>query len=328
MKSFDKKLKHINDGDYQPKHFIIADAKDADMAGGVGATGPIDMSKPEGPFRTKQFFDDSICAMIEQGEVDIMLASVSTLEIVTDRGAFKHSKVTPAIRANDATDVWRPRHGALSSEPSRPFRTANLNYMKGLCDLGLYSVTFNNILDRDYASSQAYSQFRDDAVKHNFRHFLEVFNPNAPQGLSPEQVPAFVNDCIVRLMAGISKAEKPLFLKIPFNGRKAMEELAGHDSSLVVGILGGSGGTTRDAFELIHQGEKSGAKVALFGRKINLAESPLDLVALFRRVVERDLTPEAAVKEYHARLTKQKINAIRSLADDQIITDKTLEGVR
>ena len=61
-----------------------------------------------------------------------------------------------------------------------------------------------------------------------------------------------------------------------------MEELASHDPGLVIGILGGSAGTTRDCYELLSQGEKSGAKVALFGRKINLAESPLDLVALFR----------------------------------------------
>ncbi len=39
-------------------------------------------------------------------------------------------------------------------------------------------VTFNNILDRDYATVEAYRAFREDAVKNRFRHFLEVFNPN------------------------------------------------------------------------------------------------------------------------------------------------------
>ncbi len=328
MKSLDKKLKLISEGKYSPKHFIIADAKDPDMAGGVGAAGPVDLTNPNGLSRTKQQFYDSVCDIIKEGVVDIMLTSVSTLEAIDVRGAYNKSHVTPAIRANDATDVWRPRHGLLSIEPSRPFRSANLSYLKGLCDFGLYSVTFNNILDRDYASAEAYAQFREDAVKHKFRHFLEVFNPNAPQGLSAEQIPAFVNDCILRILAGQSKVEKPLFLKIPFNGRKAMEELAGHDSSLVVGILGGSGGTTRDTFELLHQAEKSGAKVALFGRKINLAESPVDLVAMFRPVIERELTPGAAVKEYHARLAKLKIKPVRKLEDDQAITEAVLEGAR
>ena len=328
MKSLDHKLKEIADGRYTPKQFIIADAKDPDMAGGVGAPGPVDLSNPNGPSRTKQQFYDSVCDIINAGDIDIMLTSVSTLEAIDERGAYKKSNVTPAVRANDATDIWRPRHGKLSIEPSRPFRSANLGYLKDLCDFGLYSVTFNNVLDRDYASAAAYAAFRDDATKHKFRYFLEVFNPNAPHGLSAEQIPAFVNDCILRVLAGQSKVEKPLFLKIPFNGRKAMEELAGHDSSLVVGILGGSGGTTRDTFELLHQAEKSGAKVALFGRKINLAESPVDLVALFRPVIERELSPEAAVKEYHARLTQKKLKAVRPLEDDQAITESVLEGAR
>jgi hypothetical protein len=328
MKSLEQKLKLISEGKYTPKQFIVADAKDPDMSGGIGAAGPVNPSEPNGPYRTKQQFYSSIREIVRSGAVDIMLTSVSTLEAIDALGTYKDSHVTPAIRANDTTDIWRPRNGLLSSEPSRPFRSANLEYLKGLCDFGLYSVTFNNILDRDYASAEAYAKFRDEAVKHKFRHFLEVFNPNAPQGLSAEQIPAFVNDCILRILAGQSKSEKPLFLKIPFNGRKAMEELAGHDSSLVVGILGGSGGTTRDTFELLHQAEKSGAKVALFGRKINLAESPLDLLAMFRPVIERDLTPEAAVKEYHARLAAKSLKPVRTLEDDQAITEPVLEGKR
>ena len=142
-------------------------------------------------------------------------------------------------------------------------------------------------------------------MKHKFRHFLEIFNPNAPQNLPAEAMPFYVNDMIMRVLAGMSKAERPLFLKMPFNGRKAMEELASHDPGLVIGILGGSSGTTRDCFELLAQGEKSGAKVALFGRKINLAESPLDLVALFRPVIESEVTAEQAVKHYHAILVEE-----------------------
>jgi hypothetical protein len=201
-------------------------------------------------------------------------------------------------------------------------------FVRKFADLGLYSVTFNNDLDHDCASLQAYTQFRNEAVKHRFRHFLEVFNPNAPQGLAKENIPAFVNDCILRCLSGQVLAEKPVFLKIPFNGRKWLEELAGHDSSLVVGVLGGSGGTARDTFELLHQAEKSGAKVALFGRKIKLAESPLDLLALFRPVLERNVTPAEAVKAYHAVLAKKKLKPVRSLDDDQVITEAVLEGAR
>jgi hypothetical protein len=197
--------------------------------------------------------------------------------------------------------------------------------VRKFCDLGLYSVTFNNVLDRDYATVEAYAEFRQDAVKHKFRHFLEVFNPNAPQNLDPAVSPFYVNDMIIRVLAGVTSTERPLFLKMPFNGRRAMEELASHDPSLVIGILGGSAGTARDCFELLHQGERSGAKVALFGRKINLAESPLDLVALFRPVLEGQIKPQDAVKSYHATLAKKRLKPLRKLEDDLKITEAVLK---
>ena len=101
-------------------------------------------------------------------------------------------------------------------------------------------------------------------------------------------MPQFVNDAIVRCLAGLTEAERPQFLKIAYNGPKALEELASYDPSLVVGVLGGGAGTTRDCFELIYQAQKYGARVALFGRKINLAESPLDIVRLMRAVADGD----------------------------------------
>ncbi|MGI4745887.1 MAG: hypothetical protein ACRYGI_09515 [Janthinobacterium lividum] len=56
-------------------------------------------------------------------------------------------------------------------------------------------------------------------------------------------------------------------------------------------VLGGSAGTTRDTFELVHQAERYGARLALFGRKINLAEQPLTLIALMRQVVDQVIAP-------------------------------------
>ncbi len=47
-----------------------------------------------------------------------------------------------------------------------------------------------------------------------------------------------------------------------------MEALARYDSSLIVGILGGSAGTTFDAFHMLWEAKKYGARVALYGRKI------------------------------------------------------------
>lgn len=330
MKSLDQKLARIIAGKYKPADFILADAKDPDMAFGITGNGPNDLHAPQGEsgYRNKSVFQKDIAAIVKQKQMDVMLASVSNIEPLARAGLFAKSAVTPAIRANDTTDIWLPRGASYSDEPSRPFRTPNLALVKKFCDLGLYSITFNNSLEHDYVSIEAYSRFREDAVKHRFRHFLEVFNPNAPRNLAPEDVGAYVNDSIIRLLAGTAKAERPLFLKIAFNGARAMEELAGHDSSLVVGILGGSAGTTRDTFELLTQAERSGARVALFGRKINLAESPLDLVSHFRPVLERKVSPAEAVRSYHAALSKAGIRPKRSLEDDLVITETVLEGAR
>ena len=330
MKSLDKKLGLIRAGNYQPEHFILADAKDPDMAFGVAATGPVDylQAAGAGPYRTRPAFQQSIRDIVKQKQMDIMLASVANIEDLARAGVFAKSPVTPAVRANDTTDIWLPRGSSYSAEPSRPFRTANLGQLRKFCDLGLYSITFNNVLDRDYASIEAYARFRDDAVKHKFRHFLEVFNPNAPKNLSPEAMPGFVNDSIIRVLAGVARAERPHFLKMAFNGARAMAELASHDPSLVIGVLGGSAGTTRDTFELLAQSERAGARVALFGRKINLAESPLDLVSLFRPVLQGDIAAEEAVRAYHATLAKKNLKPKRALADDLIVTEPVLEGYR
>ena len=136
-------------------------------------------------------------------------------------------------------------------------------------------------------NAEAYSAFRAEATEHRMRHFLEVFNPAFDIKLSGNSdIGSFINDNIVRTLAGVMDEDHPLFLKLQYNGPRAMEELASYDPSrLIVGILGGAAGTARDTFELLSQAERYGARVALFGRKIHFAESPLDVVAMMREVV-------------------------------------------
>ena len=118
-------------------------------------------------------------------------------------------------------------------------------------DLGLYSVTLNNDVQTDLRILEAYKVFRLEAERKGFRHFLEVFDPNAPGEHAPDDLPRFINDHIVRTLAGVTSRGRPLFLKIPYHGPAPMEALAGYDRSLVVGILGGSAGTTFDAFHML-----------------------------------------------------------------------------
>jgi hypothetical protein len=324
MTRLDDKLMRIRSGAYRRSDFIIADAKDPDMGPGLHAVGP---ARPgEARFKTRAEFLDSIEAIVKQDIVDIMLTSVSNLEQLVKRKVFAGTGVKPAIRANDTTDVWRHRGGAHHLEPSRPFRSASLKHVRRLTDLGLYSITFTNDTAADHASLAAFRDFRADAEANRVSYFLEVFNPNVERGgLNAETMPGFINDSIVRALAGLTEAERPRFLKVAYNGPKALEELASFDPGLVVGVLGGGAGTTRDCFELLHQAEKYGARVALFGRKINLAESPLDIVRLMRAVANGDVTPLEAVKAYHAAVVKQGLKPMREIKLDSAITEPALK---
>lgn len=329
QKSLDVKIARIL-ADRNCRDFILADAKDADMAYGLAAPGqsPESYGK-EARFRTLDQYRAQIREVIAQGLVDIVLMSASTNEILTLREKlFENTSITPAIRANDATDIWLAgAEGVYTSLPSRPFRTASLDYAmcgKGSCrpedrllgaNLGLYSITFNNDLERDMESLLAYKQFRAEAARKGFRHFLEVFAPNAPVGAISD-IPRFVNDHIVRTLAGVAGEERPTFLKIPYFGPKAMEELANFDSTLVVGILGGSAGTTFDAFQMLWEAKKYGARVALYGRKINSAEHQLTFIQVLRRVADDELLPKDAVRLYHSELKRMNIAPRRSLEDD------------
>jgi len=192
-------------------------------------------------------------------------------------------------------------------------------------DLGLYSMTFNKDVDRDVYMLNEYRNFRDNAEKIGMRHFLEVFN-SAVINLSIEEMGQYVNDCILKTLAGQISREKPLFLKIAYNGPKAMEELASYDpGNLVIGILGGGKGTSRDCFELLRQACKYGARVALFGRKVNLSENQLIIIETMRNVIENDLDSKDAVKLYHDKLLKENIKPDRDISKDSELTDPALK---
>jgi hypothetical protein len=335
QKSLDEKLARIlanpSCGD-----FIIADAKDADMAFGLAAPGHSpEHHAGEAKFRTLDEYRQIMREIVAQGLVDIMLMSASSNEVLAiEERLFEQSRVTPAVRANDTTDIWLATGtGRYGTQPSQPFRTATIDHImcgKHQCgpgeqrlgaDLGLYSVTFNNDVDLDKRSLEEYKKFRIEAEAKGFRHFLEVFSPNACEGNAPSDTARFVNDNIVRALAGVTRRGRPLFLKIPYYGPAAMEALAGYDRSLVVGILGGSAGTTLDAFGMLHDAKKHGARVALYGRKINNAEHQLTFIKYLRAIADGEIEPVEAVRAYHADLERMGIKPSRTLEDDLTTTD-------
>jgi hypothetical protein len=352
VKSLDAKLAALK-ANPSARVFILADAKDADMGFGVRAPGPRAYlsargerpanfspeiwSREESGCRNLPEFLDIIRENTRQGLLDIMLMSASVNEQLTIKeGLFRGTAVTPAARANDATDIWAVRHGTYTREPARPFRSASINHIRsgkiecargrGIpgADLGLYAVTFYNDAERDRQTLLAYKEFREEAERKKFRHFLEVFDPNTPIGIAPEKLGEFINDSILRSLAGVTGAGRPLFLKIAYHGPRAMEELAQYDPGLVVGILGGSAGTTHDAFKLIHDAQKYGARAALFGRKINQAEHQLAFIEMLRLISDGRISSGEAVRAYHGMLQAKNIRPKLPLEKDLELTDPLL----
>ena len=236
QKSLDQKLSRIHADPKGCKDFILADAKDADMALAIGAPGKSpEAHSGELRYRSLAEFRDIVAQIVEQNLVDVMLMSASTSEALTlQKRIFDHSPVTPAARANDTTDIHIVRGSKYPSQPSLPFRTATLDHIQcGHLDctpderhrganLGLYSITFNNDSVLDRQALEEYKQFRLEAERKGFNHFLEVFDPNRPEAVEASQLPGFINDAIVRTLGGVTSKGRPQFLKMVYHGPQAM----------------------------------------------------------------------------------------------------------
>ncbi len=327
-KSLDQKLQRIHADPVRCKDFILADAKDADMAFGIASPGKL----ADGRVRSLQEYRNLMEQITKQGLVDIMLMSAHSNEILAQqKRIFDNSHVTPAARANDTTDIHLPRGGNIAAAASMPFRSASIDHIQcGRLDptpeerkrgtnLGLYSITFQNDAAIDRNALEEYKQFRLEAERKGFRHFLEIFDPNRPDSVDPKLLPGFINDAIARTLAGVTEKGRPIFLKMVYHGPAAMEELVHYDPHLVVGILGGGAGTTLDAFKLLAEAKKYGARVALYGRKINNAENQLAFIQFLRLIADGEIEPEEAVKAYHGVLQQLKIQPQRSLRDDLVL---------
>ena len=220
------------------KDFILADAKDADMAVRPGRAGkdprtgqvPLAGRVSRSDARDHQAGPGRHHADVRQHQrpADDQRATVRELARHPRRPRQRHDRYPP------------PRRRHLRAEPSRPFRTATIEQIQSGevnaaertpagSDLGLYSITPNNKLDFDYVTLEAYKAFRIEAEAKGFRHFLEVFDPNACGGSLPGR-PGPIYQRPDRPHAGrCARSGRPVFLKIAYHGPKAMEELAAYD---------------------------------------------------------------------------------------------------
>ncbi|RPJ85484.1 MAG: hypothetical protein EHM13_00920 [Acidobacteria bacterium] len=320
MKTLDATLAAIHADPANARGFILADARDADMAFGLAAPGTDPVT---GRPRSLADYRDQMREVVRQGLVDIMLMSASTNDVLTGEGLFSGSTVTPAVRANDSTDIHVLAGATYSKQPPRPLRTPRIDeIMRGGTNLALYSITPVGDAERDALALEAYRDFRADAESAGLRHFLEVFPPNVPVPF--QDVGRFLNDFIARTLAGVPGPGRPVFLKMPYSGPRAMEELVRYDPHLVPGVLGGSAGTTHDAFLLLQEARRHGARAALFGRKIKQSEHQLTFVRYLRAIADDEIDAANACRAYHADLGRLGVRPCRSLQDDLQLTDPAL----
>ena len=158
-KSLDRKLAAIAADPSGCREFILADAKDADMAFGMGAPGlSPERHDSELQFRSLAEYRDQMRQIVQGGLVDIMLMSASTNEELTIRERlFDGTEVTPAVRANDTTDIHVVRGGKIHEAASKPFQSASIDHIQcghldcevpersDGADLGLYSLSLIHI---------------------------------------------------------------------------------------------------------------------------------------------------------------------------------------
>ena len=252
-RSLDRKLASILAGEYTPDDFILADAKDADMAFGLRRSPRRTCARP-GPLRHPGRVPRPHARARGPGRArhpaDVGLQRRASGSPTVPRT----TRITLAVRGNDTTDMWNLRGGAVPDPPSRPFAhrrpRCRPRLLRPACSTRSPSTTNSTTTWRPSRPTRA---FRREAAEHRHAALPRGVQPQRRRsGLAPEDIGAFVNDWIVRTLAGVTQAERPLFLKMAYNGADAVAELAEHDPSIVVGILGGSAGTTRDTFELLH----------------------------------------------------------------------------
>ena len=135
-KSLDRKLAAIH-ADPNCREFILADAKDADMALGLGAPGQSpEMHAGEVRFKTLEEYRDQMRLITRSGLVDIMLMSASSNHALTIQRAAvrrlarhargpgqRHDRHPPRPRLG-LRQVRRPAvpHGEHRPRPVRPPR--------------------------------------------------------------------------------------------------------------------------------------------------------------------------------------------------------------
>ena len=206
IKSLDTKLADIHANPSGSKAFIIADAKDADMAFGIAAPGPRRDARTkdyESDWKSLEDYRTQIETSFDEGIVDIMLLSASESRNPGNRGeAFRefpnHASCSGKRYLRYLGGSSRKMSGGRHRAHFAPQASTTLCMDASIQSLvrrwsapisGLYSITFTNNLDEEHQALREFQDFRLEAERKGFRYFLEVFNPNVEPGISESRDP-------------------------------------------------------------------------------------------------------------------------------------------
>ena len=142
---------------------------------------------------------------------------------------------TPRMSGPCATAVTPANRRSRSVPP--PLTTSNAARSSATAtdeipgaNLGLYSMTFVNDLEQDREALLCVSRnFARRPSAKSSGISSKSSTRTSTSGIPPEKLGEFINDKIIRTLAGVPEAGRPIFLKIVYHGPRAMEELAQYD---------------------------------------------------------------------------------------------------
>lgn len=304
----------LADPDLLRRSPIFVFAADALASVGLHGLGMEQIPRPH--HRTRPEFLNLMRQTVSDGYIDGLLMTPADAEVLTmEERLFDTSPVTPIVRMNAETNIWNPRFGRYRQQQSLPFQTVPLDearYCEALVgsamnchvSLGLYSITLNNDVIADEHTLNTYLRFAHDVGERpDFHHILEVFLPNVNlPGMDHEARGQYVADSIVRTMSYLRKSQRPLFIKTEYTSAGVWKELTSFDPTLVIGALGGPRQNARKTLQLACDVAEHGGRVILFGRTVFGEDNPRLIARALRAVLDRQQSPEDALREYQAAL--------------------------
>lgn len=310
-KTLQRKIRALLADASNSAEFILADAKESDLAlAGVPAVLERSLERPDAsfPYRSRGAYLDQILELIEDSPLDLMVVSREVAGSMAGAGgAFEHSRVSPSVRVQSGRDLRARAPGESGPLP-------------------LFGLGLSRDRALDQAELDAYDRFRLDVGVVRGGHLLELYPASGRDGGPPQRVDDVLDDRLLHSLLESPPWARPTLLQVPYYGPRLMERLAGCLPGIAVGVLGGAPGTTFDAFQLLAEAGRNGARAALFGRRIGAAEHQAAFVRLMDVVARREASPAEAVHAYHGVLQGLGIRPLRELGEDLQPSSQLLRG--